>query len=64
VGEEGPRVLYDLRDRIVKVLESHRITVLSEQEQQMAVPWLRAAEEVLRQDGPVTVKDAFFFEAL
>jgi hypothetical protein len=37
---------------------------LSEQEQQKAVPWLRAGEEVLKEEGPVTVKDAFFFEAL
>ena len=64
VGEEGMRLLYSLRDRIARVLASHRIRVLSEQEQQKAVPWLRAGEEVLKEEGPVTVKDAFFFEAL
>ena len=64
VGEEGMRVLYNLRDQIAKILQSHRITVLSEQDQQKAVPWLRAGEEVLKEEGPVTVKDAFFFEAL
>jgi len=64
VGEEGMRLLYSLRDRIAKVLASHRIRVLSQQEQQKAVPWLRAGEEVLKEEGPVTVKDALFFEAL
>jgi len=64
MGEEGMRLLYNLRDRIVQVLKSHRITVLSEQDQQRAVPWLRAGEEVLKEEGPVTVKDAFFFQSL
>ncbi len=64
VGEEGMRLLYNLRDRIAKILASHRITVLSEQDQLKEVPWLRVGEEVLREEGPVTVKDAFFFEAL
>ena len=64
VGEEGMRLLYSLRDRIARVLASHRIRVLSQQEQQKAVPWLRAGEEVLKEEGPVTVKDALFFEAL
>ena len=64
VGEEGMRFLYNLRDRIVEVLKSHRLTVLSEQDQQKAVPRLRAGEEVLKEEGPVTVKDAFFFAEL
>jgi len=64
VGEGGMRLLYNLRDQIVKVLASHRIRILSEQDQWKAVPWLRAGEEVLKEEGPVTVKDAFFFEAL
>jgi hypothetical protein len=58
------RVLYNLRDRIVDVLKSQRIMVLSEQDQQRAVPWLQAGEEVLKEKGPFTVKGAFFFEAL
>jgi len=64
VGEEGMRLLYNLRNRIVQVLKSHRITVLSEQDQQRAVPWLRPGEEVLKEEGPVTVNDAFFFQSL
>jgi hypothetical protein len=64
VGEDGMRVLYSLRDRIAKVLALHCIRVLDEQEQQKAVPWLRAGGEVLKEEGPVTVKDAFFFESL
>jgi hypothetical protein len=64
VGAEGMHLLYDLRDQIAKVLQSHRITVLSEQDQQKAVPWLRAGEEVLKGEGQVTVKGALFFEAL
>jgi hypothetical protein len=64
VGDEGRRLLYNLRDRIVEVLKSRRITVLGEQDQQKAVPWLRTGGEVLKHEGPVTVKDAFFFESL
>ena len=64
VGEEGMRLLYNLRNRIVQVLKSHRITVLSEQDQQRAVPWLRPGVEVLKEEGPVTVNDAFFFQSL
>ena len=58
------RVLYNLRDRIVDVLKSQRIMVLSERDQQRAVPWLQAGEEVLKEEGPFTVKGAFFFESL
>ena len=64
VGYEGVRILQSLCDRIAKVLQAHHITVLGEQDQQKAVPWLRAGEEVLQEEGPVTVKSAFFFEAL
>lgn len=64
VGEQGMRLLYNLRDRIVQVLTSHRIAVLTEQDRQRTVPWLRVEEEVLKEEGPVTVKDAFFFESL
>jgi hypothetical protein len=48
MGEEGMRLLYNLRNRIVQVLKSHRITVLSEQDQQRAVPWLRLARKSSR----------------
>lgn len=64
LGEEGMRRLYELRDQLVKVVRSHRITVLSEKDQQKVVPSLRAGEQVLKEEGPVTVKGAFFFEQL
>jgi hypothetical protein len=64
VGDGGIRLLHSLRDRIAKVLQTHHLTVLSEEDQQKAVPWLRASEEILQEEGPVTVKGAFFFEAL
>lgn len=64
VGEQGTRLLYNLRDQIAKVLRLHRITVLSEPDQQKAVPLLRAGEEVLKEEGPVTVKGALFFATL
>jgi hypothetical protein len=38
VADGGVRLLHSLRDRVAKVLQSHRILVLSEQEQQRAVP--------------------------
>jgi hypothetical protein len=65
VGEQGMRLLYKpARPYRFQVLRSHRITVLTEQDQQRTVPWLRLEEEVLKEKGPVTVKDAFFFESL
>jgi hypothetical protein len=64
VGDEGLYLLHNLGDRIAKVLESHGITILSEQDQQKPVPWLLAGEEVLKQEGAVTVKGALFFESL
>jgi hypothetical protein len=64
VGDEGLRRLYNLCEQTAKILESHGITVLSEPEQRQTLPWLRAGKEVLREGGPVTVKEALFFAAL
>jgi hypothetical protein len=64
VGEAGVRLLYNLCDHATKVLESHGITVLSEQEQRQTLPWLRAGQQVLRKGGPLTVKEALFFAEL
>jgi hypothetical protein len=64
VGEAGVRLLYNLCDQAAKVLESHGITVLNEQEQRQTLPWLRAGQQVLRKGGPLTVKEALFFAEL
>jgi hypothetical protein len=64
VGEEGMRLLYQLCDQAAQVLESHAITILSQQEQRQTLPWLRAGQQVLRGGGPLTVKEALFFAEL
>ena len=64
VGEAGVRLLYNLCDQAAKVLESHGITVLNEQEQRQTLPWLRSGQQVLRKGGPLTVKEALFFAEL
>ena len=53
VREQGVRLLYKLCDQAAKVLASHGITVLSEQEQRQTLPWLRAGKQVLREGGPL-----------
>jgi hypothetical protein len=64
VGEAGMRLLYKLCDQAAKVLESHGITILSQQEQRQTLPWLRAGQQILRGGGPLTVKEALFFAEL
>lgn len=65
VGEAGVRLLCSLCEQAAKVLTSHGITVLSEVEQRLKVPWLRAGKEILREErGHLTVKEALFFAEL
>jgi hypothetical protein len=66
LGEEGLPALLELRAKITRVLESHRLEVLGADALRQPVPWLRGGEEALvgQAGEPVTVRTALFFHGL
>ncbi len=64
MGMEAVIALHSLKEAIRGVLKVHRIELLTPPEADEVIPWLAPGEETLGlpPSGPVTVKDAFFFE--
>ena len=56
-------VLKGLRAQIVRVLDKFAVAVISEEDLDRHVRWLRAGEDVIA-GKPITVRDAFFFRGV
>lgn len=63
IDNEGLAILRKLRNEVVAILMDYNIAVISEEDLDKPVPWLRAGQEVfLGGTGkPITVREAFFF---
>ncbi|MBI3682465.1 MAG: hypothetical protein HY235_18960 [Acidobacteria bacterium] len=66
VDDEGLAVLRKLQAEIVRILNDFEIAVISEEDLDKPVAWLRADDEVLvgHAGEPITVRRAFFFHGL
>lgn len=66
LSDAAIETLHELRDGIVRVLDTFDIAPLPEEEARKPVPWLEAADHVLGvgPGEPVTVEDALFFRCL
>lgn len=65
LGPEEMALMEDLRRKIVRILESLGITILSQEELAQPVPWLVADETILvapGEEASLTVEDALFFQ--
>jgi hypothetical protein len=64
-GNEALKLVCRLRQTIVDILTTHRVTVIPDEEAKKAVPWLKTGEDVIFTGAawgwPITVQDAFFF---
>lgn len=63
IDNEGMSALRKLRNRVVAILNDYNLAVISEEDLDKPVPWLRAGQEVfLAGTGkPITVREVFFF---
>jgi hypothetical protein len=63
VDDEGLAILRKLHNDVVAILSDYNIAVISEEDLDKPVPWLRPGQDVsLGGTGePITVREAFFF---
>ena len=65
-GGEGCALLKTLHSEIVRIVRACGIAVISEEDLNRPVPWLRASDGVVLgvADEPIMVRDAFFFRSM